>query len=551
MNPTQLPLQSFYHWEKAIPNQTFLRQPLNGQWMEYSYQKTGDEIRRMAAGLKALNLPPQSKIALLSKNCAHWIMADLAIMMAGHTCVPLYPTITAATINQILVHSESVAIFVGKLDDYPNQKSGIPDSLTKISFPFYGLSDGLLWNDLLAQHAPIAENVYRDANDLFTIAYTSGTTGMPKGVMMTHYHFGYGISMALDNLKGSVGLPDHPRLFSYLPLSHVAERMIIEMLGIYTGGTISFAETLESFGKNLADTQPNLFFGVPRIWAKFQEKVLEKMPQKKMDTMLKIPILNSIVKKKIQKALGLDKASVCVSAAAPLPVDIIHWFGKLGIVVREIYGMTEGNGISNGNYKKIKIGTVGHPYAGSQVRISADGEVQTKHEAMMLGYYKEPELTKEMFTEDGFLKTGDQGSVDSEGFLTITGRIKDLFKTDKGKYVAPAPIEMKLLANPDIEQVCVVGMGIPQPIALTVLSATGQAKSNADIAKSLAQSLEEINPQLEHHEHLKKAVIMKTPWTIENNLMTPTLKVKRNEVEKIHLPKYPMWYQKEGVVVWE
>jgi long-chain acyl-CoA synthetase len=546
-----LPLEKFYEWEKSIPNQTFLRQPLNGTWKEYSYKQAGEEARKIAAGLIALNLPPKSKIALISKNCAHWIMADMAIWMAGHITVPLYPTITAATINQILVHSESVAVFVGKLDDYPNQKSGIPANLQIISFPFYGINEGIRWDDWLAKHKPVTGEPHCEPDDLFTIAYTSGTTGVPKGVMMTHYHFGYGISMALNNLQTTVGLQQHPRLFSYLPLSHVAERMIIEMLGIYTGGTISFAETLESFGKNLADTQPHLFFGVPRIWAKFQEKVLEKMPQKKMDTLLKIPILNSIVKKKIQKALGLAEATVCVSAAAPLPVDVIHWFGKLGIVVREIYGMTEGNGISNGNYKKLKIGTVGHPYAGSEVRLSAEGEVQTKHGAIMLGYYKEPELTKEMFTEDGFLKSGDQGTVDSEGFLTITGRIKDLFKTDKGKYVAPAPIEMKLLANPDIEQVCVVGMGIPQPIALTVLSATGKAKSNADIAKSLAQTLEEINPQLEHHERLMKSVIMKNSWTIENGLMTPTLKVKRNEVEKIHLPKYPMWYQKDGVVVWE
>lgn len=524
---------------------------MSGQWIDFSYQKAGDEIRRIANALKALNLPPQSKIALLSKNCAHWIMADIAIWMAGHITVPLYPTITAKTIQQILEHSESAAIFVGKLDDYQNQKAGIPDSVKKISFPYYGINEGLLWNDLLATNNAMTGEVHRNETDLFTIAYTSGTTGVPKGVMMTHFHFGYGISMALSNLQSTVGLRNNPMLFSYLPLSHVAERMIIQMLAIYTCGTISFAETLESFGKNLAETQPDLFFGVPRIWTRFQEKILEKMPQKKLDKLLKIPILNGIVKKKIQKAMGLHRTSVCVSAAAPLPADTIRWFGKLGIVVREIYGMTEGNGISNGNYKKIKIGTVGHPYAGSEVRLSAEGEVQTKHKAMMLGYYKEPQMTAEMFTEDGFLKTGDQGSMDDEGFLTITGRIKDLFKTDKGKYVAPSPIEMKLLSNKDIEQVCVVGMGIPQPIALTVLSAMGKAKSKEEITESLSATLSELNPSLEHHERLMKAVIMKDVWSIENGLMTPTLKVKRNEVEKIHLPKYPMWYQKAGTVVWE
>lgn len=544
-----LPLEKFYEDEKTLANQAFLRQPINNEWHSYTYGQAGNEIRRIASGLKALNLPPQSKIGLLSKNCAHWVMADIAIWMAGHITVPIYPTVTAKTIHQILEHSESAAVFVGKLDDYQSQRTGIPESIQKISFPFYGISEGLLWDDLL-KNEPLADT-HRDGNDLFTIAYTSGTTGVPKGVMMTHHHFGYGISMALDNLRGSVGLRANPQLFSYLPLSHVAERMIVQMLCLYTGGTISFAESLDSFGKNLAATKPNLFFGVPRIWAKFQEKVLEKMPQKKLDLLLKIPVLNSIVKKKIQTALGLTETDVCVSAAAPLPADTIRWFAKLGIIIREIYGMTEGNGISNGNYKKIKIGTVGHPYAGSEVRISEEGEVQTKHGACMLGYYKEPQMTAEMFTPDGYLKTGDQGTVDSEGFLTITGRIKDLFKTDKGKYVAPSPIEMKLMANPDIEQVCVVGMGIPQPIALVLVSPAGREKSKEALIESLTHSMNSVNPQIEPYERLMKMVVMRDTWTIENGLMTPTLKVKRNEVEKIHLPKYPMWYQKEGNVVWE
>src|SRR5688572_6816308 len=189
MATTQLPLEKFYHWEKTTPNQVFLRQPLNGEWKEYTYKSAGEEARRMAAALIALNLPPKSKIALISKNCAHWIMADMAIWMAGHITVPLYPTITAATINQILVHSEAVAVFIGKLDDYAKQKSGIPGHLQKISFPFYGVDDGLRWDDLLAKHAPVSGEPHREPDDLFTIAYTSGTTGVPKGVMMTHYHF--------------------------------------------------------------------------------------------------------------------------------------------------------------------------------------------------------------------------------------------------------------------------------------------------------------------------------------------------------------------------
>jgi long-chain acyl-CoA synthetase len=168
-----------------------------------------------------------------------------------------------------------------------------------------------------------------------------------------------------------------------------------------------------------------------------------------------------------------------------------------------------------------------------------------------MGYYKEPQLTAEVFTADGFLKTGDQGSVDAEGFTTITGRVKDLFKTDKGKYIAPAPIETELLTFAEVEQCCVVGMGIPQPIALIILSVVGKSLPSNELKKKLGALLQMINARLDPHERLEKAVIMKEDWTIENGLITPTLKVKRNEIEKIHLPKYPMWYQQEGVVIWE
>jgi len=485
------PLEKFYHWEKTAPDKIFLRQPVNGNWINYSYRQAGQEIRKMARAIHDLNLPANSKIALLSKNCAHWLMADLAIWMSGNITVPLYPTITASTIRQILDHSESSAIFVGKLDDYSSQRSGIPDGMTKITFPFYGVNEGLQWDELMSKYEPIAGEYVPGAHDLASITYTSGTTGVPKGVMMTFESLSFSVSLAIGRIHDTIGKFPHPRLFSYLPLSHIAERMVIGLFGLYEGGMISFAESLDTFGKNLADTEPELFFGVPRIWAKFQEKILEKMPQKKLDTLLRIPILSGIVKKKIQKGLGLHASKINLSGAAPIPVDLINWFGKLGITIREVYGMTENCAVSHINLEKIKVGTVGRAWPGIETRISDEGEVQTRHAGTMLGYYKAPDLTAEMFTPDGFLKTGDQGVVDSEGFLTITGRIKDLFKTDKGKYVAPAPIEMQLLRNTDIEQVCVVGMGIPQPIALVVLSASGKARPKNEIADSLASLLNE------------------------------------------------------------
>jgi len=543
------PLAQFLKWEKQKPSGVFLNQPMNGGKKTWTYQEAGIEIRKMASAIKALGYPDKSNIAILSKNCAHWIMADLAIMMTGHVSVPLYATLTAPSIKQILDHSQSKAVIIGKLDEYPSQQTGISNGIARIGIEMYGVQESLSWEKLVQANAPI-ESIYNwNKDDLMTIMYTSGTTGMPKGVMHTAGNFDVVLRAAIEELR----LPMEPSLFSYLPISHIAERMGIEVYGFYSGAQFSFAESLDTFPKNLFETQPNTFFAVPRIWAKFREKILEKMPQKKLSRLLSIPIIGSIVKKSIRKKLGLSRATHIYSGAAPISVDLLEWFNSIGIEIFQAIGMTEDCVYSHFNrHGKNKIGTVGIPFKDLKVKIAADGELRLKSDANMKGYYKEAALTAEAFDEEGYLKTGDKGEIDSEGFLTIVGRIKDQFKTDKGKYVAPAPIEMKLLANTDIEQVCVVGMGIPQPLALIVLSAAGKSKSKEAIIESLSASLKEVNAELESYEKLEKAVIMQGDWTVPNGLMTPTMKVKRNEVEKIHVPKYPSWYHtKEGAVIWE
>ncbi|MEK6780940.1 MAG: AMP-binding protein [Bacteroidota bacterium] len=543
------PLERFLYWEKENPNRQFLRQPFAREWKSWTYGHAGDEARRMAAGIQSLNLAPKSHIALLSKNCAQWIIADLAIMMAGHISIPLYPTLTAASIRQILEHSGTKVIIVGKLDHYDSQKDGIPADVIKIGIETYGIHETKSWENIIKTEKPISEMHFWKKEDLLTIIYTSGTTGKPKGVMHTVEAFDTVVQVAMSDLH----IPDRPKLFSYLPLSHIAERMGIEMIGIYSGADFSFSESLEQFPRNLADTQPNIFFAVPRIWAKFQEKILEKLPQQKLSRLLSLPLISTLVKNKIRKGMGLLKATHIYSGAAPISPDLVKWFDKIGVVIFQAYGMTEDCVYSHFNrHGANRLGTVGQKLSGLQVKIAEDGEVRIKSVSNLKGYYKEPELTAEAFDEEGFLKTGDMGEYDKDGFLKITGRAKDQFKTDKGKYISPTPIEMKLLVNTDIEQVCVVGMGIPQPIALVVLSAAGKKKSKEEIIQSLGTSVSEINPKLQKYEILEKAVVMKADWTIENGLLTPTMKVKRNEVEKIHLPKYPTWYHKqEGVVIWE
>jgi len=404
------------------------------------------------------------------------------------------------------------------------------------------------WNALVKDVEPIAEDVHRDQNDMATVIYTSGTTGKPKGVMHKFFNFGWAAQKAMDELKLE---PNKERFFSYLPLSHIAERLLVEMGSIYTGGHVSFAESLDTFAANLAESKPTVFLGVPRIWTKFQQAILGKMPQKKLDLFLKIPILNNIVRKKIQTGLGLVNAENVFTGAAPTPASLINWFSALGINIQEAYAMTENTCYSHVTLNNnIRVGFVGKALPDCQVKLSDVNEIMVKHEALMDGYYKEPELTAETLV-DGWLRTGDEGYIDDDGFLKITGRVKDLFKTTKGKYVAPSPIEMGISENADLEQVCVVGDGIPQPIALVVVSDSGAAKSSAEVDNGILETLERVNPTLDHHEQVKKVVVVNEPWTVENELLTPTMKIKRNPIEKIYRGRYEEWYNTDKRVVRE
>jgi long-chain acyl-CoA synthetase len=545
MQDYKSPLEMFYHWEKETPNKLYMRQPIGGEWHHWTWSETATQVRKMAAYLKSLDLPANSKIATLSKNCAHWIISDLAIMMAGHVSVPLYPNLKAESITQILEHSEAKLLFVGKLDDFESMRPGVPKDLPCIAFPFYSEEGYPVWDDLIKDVEPMVDNVVREPNELATIIYTSGTTGMPKGVMHKFYNF----SFATSNAVPLLGLATEERFFSYLPLCHIAERLLVEMGSLYSGGMVSFAESLDTFAQNLADTKPTAFLGVPRIWTKFQQGILGKLPQKKLNVLLSIPLVSSLIKKKVKSGLGLQEARNIFTGAAPTPVSTLKWFERLGIPIQEAYAMTENCCYSHVTLSDgIKFGSVGKALPHCEVKLSEENEILIKHVALMDGYYKEDKQTQETI-KVGWLHTGDEGHIDAEGYLKITGRVKDLFKTSKAKYVAPAPIEMKLSANKNIEQVCVVGTGLPQPIALITLSEYGKSRPTADVYGSLETTLKIINPKFESHERLKKIVVLDKEWTIENNLLTPSMKIKRNEVERLYKDNYTSWYEKEGYIV--
>jgi long-chain acyl-CoA synthetase len=537
------------------PDRLHLTQPLGGDRVAtYTFAQVLDEARRMAAHLDSLGLEPKSNIALVSKNCAHWIIADVAIWLAGHVSVPLYPTLAATTVQAILEHSGSKLLFVGKLDDWESMKAGVPTGLPMIALPLAPKLDIPQWDELIAKQTPNKARVTRDPDDLATIVYTSGTTGVPKGVM----HSFRTMSASAEGIIERLSMTKDDRMLSYLPLAHVFERWAVQATTMLVGQQIWFAESLDTFATDLQRARPTTFISVPRLWLKFQQGVFKKLPKEKLERLLSIPIVSYFIKKKVLKALGLDQCRVAGSGSAPIPPDVIHWYRSLGLELLEGYGMSENFCYSHvGVPGRTRDGYVGEPYPGVECKISEEGEILVKSPGTMLGYYKADHLTAEVMTADGFLKTGDRGEIDSAGRLKITGRVKELFKTSKGKYVAPSPIENRLLANQNIEQACVTGAGHPQPHALVVLSETLRADLAAGkaqrepITAELAALRTSINAELDPHEQLDFIVITKEPWLIENGMLTPTLKVKRASLEGVYGPKTDGFYATKQPVIWE
>ncbi|MCK7551865.1 AMP-binding protein [Marinobacter goseongensis] len=550
----KLPLDMVYHWEKAKGGSLYMTQPIgNGKVVEYTWKRAVDESRRMASYLKSRNLPEKSRIGIISKNCAQWIMSDWAIWMAGHISVPLYPTLNADTVRYILEHSECELLFVGKLDDWDMMKPGVPETLRCVSYPLSPPNDFETWDDLVAKYPPMEENTQREADELATIVYTSGSTGRPKGVMLSFNNMAFAAAGGTQVL----GVGSEERMLSYLPLAHVFERTFVELGSVYTGFELYFAESLDTFVQDLQRAEPTLFLSVPRLWVKFQHGVLQKLPKQKLDKLLKIPVVRGLIKKKILKGLGLSKVKLAGSGSAPLSSDVLDWYRNLGLELLEGYGMSENFAYSHMNKPgRSRTGYVGEAAPGVEVKISEQGEVLVKSPATMMGYYKDEEKTREAFTEDGFLKTGDKGEIDEMGRLKLTGRIKEIFKTSKGKYIAPAPIENRLMSHDAIEMVCVSGANQTQPHALVMLGEEIRPKMadegfRKEIEESFKKLITDVNKTVDPHEQLAFITVVSDEWSIENSFLTPTLKLKRNVVEDAYQEKVDSWYAKRQPVIWQ
>ncbi|MCB9797381.1 MAG: AMP-binding protein [Alphaproteobacteria bacterium] len=548
-------LNRFFKHAKEHPNDVYLIQPHDGgQVTTYTFSQVVERARKMAGYIQAQGWEPQSKIAIISKNCAHFFITDLAIWMAGHVSVALYPTLQEETVSYILEHSESKLLFVGKLDVWPELKRGVPEGLPMIGMPMAPQdSDYPRWDDVVKDVEPIEGTPGRGADDEALIIYTSGSTGKPKGVL----HSFRTISTPTVGLVKMLNVTPEDRALSYLPLAHGMDRWLSECISLYVGNQVFFAEALDTFVQDLGRARPTIFVSVPRLWLKFQLGVFKKMPPKRLNLLLKIPIVSGIIKKKILGNLGLADCRFAGSGSAPIPADVLAWYRNLGLELLEGYGMSE-----NFNYSHITVpgdgrpGYIGHPYPDVECKLSEAGEILVKSPGTMVCYYKDPEKTAEVMTEDGFLRTGDRGEIDSEGRLKITGRVKELFKTSKGKYVSPAPIENLFNNDPHIELSLVGGSGRVRTHAVVQLAEDLRPQVQdpavrARITQELEALLAHVNSEIEEFEVVGFVVVAKDTWTVEDGLLTPTMKIKRSAIEDLYEAKLDAWYAAGKKVIWE
>ena len=535
-------------WSLEDPDREFLLQPVGGQLQVTTFKEAEDQARRMASALIGLGLNAGDRVAILGKNSAEWMLADFAIAMAGMVSVPIYPTANADTVAYIIGHSEAKAVFVGKLDEIDALSTAVPRTLPTIAFPYETIECEHSWQDMIDANEAIVTPHEPAEEEIMTILYTSGSTGRPKGVVISYRAYVYGCTATLAVTE----LGKETRVLCYLMLAHVTERMAIIGPAIYAGARIYFVESLESFAHDLGAARPTVFGSVPRLWTKFQSGVHSKIAPAKLRAILAIPIVGSIVARKIRSQLGFADCENYGSGTAPISPITLKWYRRLGIDISEGWGMTETSGLAciNSPYQARRLGTIGVPLEGTELKVSKDGELLYRSPGLFTEYLKQPDLTAAAFTDDGFFRTGDKAEWDKkcEAFR-ITGRVKDIFKSAKGKYVAPVPIESRLSANPLLEQICVIGSGLPAPIAVVVLSEAALHLPRDTVVKSLESTLIETNRQLESHERLSNILIATDEWTAENGLLTPTLKLKREQLEGRYMSTVDQKF--DNPIAWE
>ncbi|ASI95602.1 AMP-binding protein [Vibrio rotiferianus] len=544
------PNEMILKWAKERPNEVYLKQIINRQFVEFTYAEVAEQALKLVSALRNLGVKPGDKVALVSKNCAEWFICDLAMMLGDYVSVPIFPTAGADTIEYCITHSESKALIGGKLDDPAATQqviNAMPD-LISIALPYDTAPNcQYQYKELIANVMPSEERPQHTDDKLMSLVYTSGTSGLPKGAMLTYGAFSWSVQQLINH----IGIQENDRLFSYLPLAHITERVYIFGSSIMGGVTTAFPESLDTFIEDVKMHRPTLFISVPRLWTLFQQRIQDKLPQKKLNILLKIPFINSLIKKKLADGLGLDQARVLGCGSAPVSPALLEWYRSVGLNITEAWGMTESFAYSTLNYpfRADKIGSVGNAGPGIELKIAGDDEIMVRGKGLFSGYYKNDIATQESFDSEGWLHTGDIGSIDADGYLTIQGRKKDTFKTSKGKFVAPVPIEKKLFEYSRVEMMCLIGLGLPGPILLVVPHDFPDFDKER-YARTTRKVIARMNEELESHEQIKGVLMIQDPWSIENGILTPTLKIKRHVLEQKYHEIGHNWPKGE-MVVWE
>ncbi|WP_045589613.1 AMP-binding protein [Vibrio vulnificus] len=544
------PSDMILKWAKERPHEVYLKQIINRQFVEFTYSEVADKALRLVTALKALGAEPGDRIALISKNCAEWFICDLAMMLGDYVSVPIFPTAGADTIEYCITHSESKILIAGKLDDAAATQKVIDDlvDVKSIALPYDSAPHcQYQFTTLILQSEPSTDRPQHDDDKLMSLVYTSGTSGLPKGAMLTYGAFSWSVQQLINH----IGIQPNDRLFSYLPLAHITERVYIFGSSIMGGVPTAFPESLDTFIEDVKMQRPTLFISVPRLWTLFQQRIQDKLPQKRLNFLLKIPFVSGLIKKKLADGLGLDQARVLGCGSAPVSPALLAWYHSVGLNITEAWGMTESFAYSTLNYpfRADKIGSVGNAGPGIELKIAADDEIMVRGKGLFSGYYKNDIATQEAFDKEGWLHTGDIGRLDVEGYLTIQGRKKDTFKTAKGKFVSPVPIENKLFEYSRVEMMCLIGLGLPAPILLVVPHNFPNFDRDR-YERTTKRVIAKMNAELESHEQIKGVLMIKDPWSIDNGILTPTLKIKRHVLEQKYHEVGQNW-PKDKLVVWE
>lgn len=552
-------------------------------WRAISWREYGERVEALSRGLVAMGLQAGDRVGILSNNRPEWHLADLAILSAGAVTVPVYQTNASSQVAYVLRDAGCRFCFVEDAEQLAKvllRQDETPLEVVIMMTPGNGLDDDFVVDIPTVEargrddgqgsdawHAR-AERIQPD--DLATIVYTSGTTGPPKGVMLSHAN----LTSAIENVTQVVQVGPDDRFLSFLPLSHVAERTVSDLGQIVSGGETWFARSLASVQQDLQACRPTIFFAVPRVWEKFHEGILEQFakapefvqraanryfelgirrvehreggPPLSTGDELRYQALDQSLGRLIRRSLGLDRARIFVSGAAPIHPDLLRWFHGINLPIAEVYGQTEGAAVTTFNPPgAIRIGTVGPPVPGVQVRLADDGEILVKGGNVCVGYFNNEEATKQLIDDDGWMHTGDLGRFDDHGYLIITGRSKELIITSSGKNISPLEIETKLHNEPLISQAVVVGDDRPYLVALLTLDADAAAKwaeargkladpaalaHDPDLLREIEESVKKVNEEHAKIEQIKAWRVLPHDFTVDAGELTPTLKVKRGVI---------------------